>query len=170
MNIILGQEYTWKPTTDEFRVRAVKRLTEGEGGAPDMYEIVAHAYADELTVATTTYGGLLYELADILYPLDQPRDHEWNGGDVCDALAMLLDKYAPHMRERQQESCDHNDLGPCPTCDLCEQSQCDTPGMEWDGEEGVHVKCVADRVEEGIVAYLREKNHLFGSKLEGDAP
>ena len=100
-----------------------------------MYEIVVHAYADELSPATTTYDGLLNEIADILYPLDGYRDDQWNGGDVCDALAMLLDKYMPEARDRQPERDDT-----IPTCDICGQAEEESPLM-WDGEAGLHVFC-----------------------------
>lgn len=35
----------------------------------------------------------------------------------------------------------HNDGGPCPTCDVCDRSQCSTEDMEWNGETGNHVAC-----------------------------
>jgi hypothetical protein len=30
---------------------------------------------------------------------------------------------------------------PCPTCDVCNRSQCHTEDMEWNGETGNHVAC-----------------------------
>lgn len=35
----------------------------------------------------------------------------------------------------------YNDGGPCPTCDVCDRSQCSTEGLEWNGETGNHVAC-----------------------------
>ena len=140
MRVVLGQEYTWNPTTDEFRVRVVRELgsDEVDPEVGPMYEITVHAYADELSPATTTYEGLLGELANILYPMDQYRDEcQWNGGDVCDALARLLDKYLPYASTRQPERPD--DEHP-PTCDICGVREEDSP-LTWDGETGLHHYC-----------------------------
>ena len=138
MNITLGQQYTWKPTTDEFRARVVRRLTPDEVDAEvgPMYEIVVHAYADELSVLKTSYHGLLDEIAEILYPLDGHPDDQWNGGDVCEALAMLLDKYAPTARERRQVRGDEA----VPTCDICGVPEELSP-LTWNGETGLHHYC-----------------------------
>jgi hypothetical protein len=46
-------------------------------------------------------GTILDALADILYPLDEYADHQWNGGDVCEAVAELLGRYRPDARLRQ---------------------------------------------------------------------
>jgi hypothetical protein len=47
---------------------------------------------------------ILNALEDILYPMDEPRDSQWNGGDVCDAVAALLHAYRPEASLRQSES------------------------------------------------------------------
>jgi hypothetical protein len=100
--------HIFRPTTDEFAVTVVRELTEQECD-PEvgrMYEVLVHAYADELTrlpsVPLVTTDGLLDALQDILYPLDQPRDHQWNGGDVCEAVAEILSVYRPEARFRQR--------------------------------------------------------------------
>lgn len=41
------------------------------------------------------------------------------------------------------ESCFHNDAGPCPTCDVCGRSQCQTEGLDWNGVTGNHIACEA---------------------------
>jgi uncharacterized protein YlaI len=49
---------------------------------------------------------LIERLADILYPMDEYADTQWNGADVCDLLAGLLDEVAPWARKRQPEGPD----------------------------------------------------------------
>ena len=46
---------------------------------------------------------ILDSIQDILYPLDETRGHQWNGGDVCEALAALLREYRPEAYLRQPE-------------------------------------------------------------------
>jgi hypothetical protein len=44
---------------------------------------------------------ILDELIDILYPLDEYRDHQWNGGDVCEAVAAIVHRERPDAHLRQ---------------------------------------------------------------------
>jgi hypothetical protein len=44
---------------------------------------------------------LVERLADILYPMDEFADTQWNGADVCDALAEVLRDVAPWAAQRQ---------------------------------------------------------------------
>lgn len=46
---------------------------------------------------------LVERLADILYPMNEWADTPWNGADVCDMLAGLLDEVAPWARKRQAQ-------------------------------------------------------------------
>jgi hypothetical protein len=46
---------------------------------------------------------LIERLADILYPMDGFADDQWNGGDVCDALAEVLRDVAPWAARRQPQ-------------------------------------------------------------------
>jgi hypothetical protein len=49
---------------------------------------------------------LIERLADILFPMNEFADTSWNGGDVCDMLAAVLDDVAPWARHRQAEGPD----------------------------------------------------------------
>lgn len=62
-----------------------------------------------------------------LFPVDLPPE--------------LAQSIADEITVAHPESCDHNDGGPCPTCDVCDQSQCEDDA-EWDGEAGCHVECL----------------------------
>lgn len=88
---------------------------------------------------------IIARIADILYPMDEPKDHQWNGGDVCEQLAALLYEYDPTAMDRQKEDpdCVHgfNDGGPCPRCDHCDLTQCETTELVWNGDTGCHVDC-----------------------------
>jgi hypothetical protein len=44
---------------------------------------------------------LLDRLVDLMYPLDEYRGHQWNGGDVCDAVAQIIREYRPQAESRQ---------------------------------------------------------------------
>ena len=46
---------------------------------------------------------VLDKLEDILYPMDETRGTQWNGGDVCDDVAALLRLYRPNAFFRQPE-------------------------------------------------------------------
>ena len=50
----------------------------------------------------STKEAILDQLQEILYPLTEPRDHQWNGGDVCEAVADLLRAYRPEAQYRQK--------------------------------------------------------------------
>ena len=77
---------------------------------PESDEWVGVGYADDDAVSRDTRIGLAIQraitgptgadildaLEAILYP-DGP-DTEWNGGDVCEAVASLLDTYRPNHR------------------------------------------------------------------------
>jgi hypothetical protein len=100
--------HIFRPTTDEFAATIIRELTEQECD-PEvgrMYEVLVHAYADELTALpaapSVTVDGLLDTLQEILYPMSEPRDHQWDGGDVCEALAGVLNVYRPEARFRQR--------------------------------------------------------------------
>jgi hypothetical protein len=66
----------------------------------------------ELLAATASPIGqmsreqIIERLADILYPMDEYADTQWNGGDVCEALATLVREVAPWAEKRQPEGPD----------------------------------------------------------------
>jgi hypothetical protein len=62
---------------------------------------------------TLSRSQIIDRLADILYPLDEPRDHQWNGGDVCEAVAGLLREVAPWAETRQAEEPDDDTVRYC---------------------------------------------------------
>jgi hypothetical protein len=139
--------HTFTPTTDNFSCRIIRVLGPDENETDGvMYEIGIHAYADELVAIPLPDAegeAILDRIENILYPLDEPRGHQWNGGDVCDALAELLASYRPtaYLRQPEEEG--------RPTCDLCERAEEDTPEMVWNGTTGNHVAC-EERVVAGV--------------------
>jgi hypothetical protein len=54
-------------------------------------------------LAPVTRDDLLDELVDLLYPLDEYRDSQWDGGDICEALARIVDRERPEAKTRQPE-------------------------------------------------------------------
>lgn len=44
---------------------------------------------------------LIERLADILYPMDEYADDQWDGADICDQIAHLLREVAPWAEHRQ---------------------------------------------------------------------
>jgi hypothetical protein len=46
---------------------------------------------------------LIERLADVLYPMNEFADTPWNGADVCDMVAGILDEVAPWARHRQPQ-------------------------------------------------------------------
>lgn len=46
---------------------------------------------------------ILDRLVDLMYPMEEYRGHQWNGGDVCEAVANILREYRPEAQHRQPE-------------------------------------------------------------------
>lgn len=85
-------------------------------------------------------------LADILYPLDEYRGHQWNGGDVCEAVAGLLDELDPEARERQMEA--------PKGCERCERGEHMLKPEGW-------CSCCGDVVDDSAFeAYRAERKRL----------
>lgn len=98
--------------------------------------------------ALVVLGSFLADYADtrVLDPHDKGALFYGMPQDLARAIADEITVEYP-------ECCDHNDAGPCPTCDHCGRSQCED-GREWNGDTGCHVACEIDlsRIGESVMA------------------
>lgn len=66
-------------------------------------------------LAPVTRDDLLDELVNLLYPMDEYRDHDWDAAGICERLAEIVKRERPEAHLRQPE--DPEDY--TPRCDVC---------------------------------------------------